>query len=164
MKRIRYRWFWKRGFSCFLPTIYYLLFAVSSPAQITFERTYGGGARDEGYSVQQTSDGGYIIAGLTWSFGSGRDDVYLIKTDSLGDTLWTRTFGGTNSDGGRSVQQTLDGGYIITGFTNSFGVGGIDVYLIKTDSLGDTLWTKTYGGDYNDGGYSVQQTLDKGYI
>ncbi len=80
------------------------------------------------------------------------------------DTLWTKIFGGTESDIGKSVQQTLDNGYIIAGLTASFGAGFWDVYLIKTDSLGDTLWTKTYGGIYADGGRSVAQTFDGGYI
>jgi hypothetical protein len=143
-----------------------LVIPLSSNAQLDFEKTYGGFPNDFGYSVQQTSDGGYIIVGRTDSFGAGLDDVYLIKTDSLGDTLWTKTYGGVMNDfGGNSVQQTSDGGYIITGRTDSFGAGGGDVYLIKTDSLGDTLWTKTYGGVLDEHGFSVQQTVpDGGYI
>jgi hypothetical protein len=134
------------------------------PAQITFQRTYGGGNYDDGESVQQTADSGYVVAGYTWSFGAGGMDVYLIKTDGRGETLWTRTFGGTNHDGGNSVQQTADGGYIIGGFTYSFGAGHMDVYLIKIDAAGDTLWTKSYGGAEFDNGSSVQQTADGGYI
>ncbi|MEO0050715.1 MAG: T9SS type A sorting domain-containing protein, partial [candidate division WOR-3 bacterium] len=91
-------------------------------------------------------------------------DVFLVKTDANGDTIWTRTYGGEETDVGYSVQQTADGGYIIAGFTESFGAGMRDVYLIKTDSLGDTLWTRTYGGATGDEGWSVQQTADGGYI
>lgn len=137
---------------------------ISSFGAITFERTYGGASDDFSGSVQETKDGGYIIAGGTKSFGAGGWDVYLVKTDSLGDTLWTRTCGGTNGDGGYSVQQTSDRGYIITGHTYSFGAGWDDVYLIKTNASGDTLWTKAYGGVDWDYGYSVQQTTEGGYI
>jgi hypothetical protein len=127
-------------------------------------KTYGGSSYESGYPVQQTSDGGYIVAGSTSSFGAGSYDVYLIRTNDLGDTLWTRTYGGSNSDVAYSVQQTSDGGYIVTGFTNSLGAGSSDVYLIKTNDLGDTLWTRTYGDTLSDTGSSVQQTSDGGYI
>jgi hypothetical protein len=135
-------------------------------AQITFQRTYGGADYDCGLSVQQTSDNGYIIAGYSFSFGAGGSDVYLVKTDAAGDTPWTRTYGGSDNDYGNSVQQTADDGYIIVGGTNSYGSGGGDVYLIKTDSCGDTVWTKTFGngGWFLCGGASVKQTADSGYI
>jgi hypothetical protein len=157
MKIVSRNRYWKRiTFLCLLPT------AVN--AQITFESTYGGVSSDRGYSVQETSDGGYIIAGSTVSFGAGGQDFYLIKTDSLGDTLWTRTFGGSFDEISRSVQQTSKGGYIITGYTRSFGAGLDDVYLINTNPLGDTLWSTTFGGTSLDYGYSVQETSDGGYI
>ncbi len=127
-------------------------------------RTYGDTAEDKGHSVAQTADGGYVIAGWTWSFGTGEDDVWLIKTDASGDTMWTRTYGGTGSDYGRSITQTADGGYVIAGRTRSFGTGSSDVWLIKTDASGDTIWVRTYGGTSHDYGYSVAQTADGGYI
>lgn len=128
--------------------------------KVNWEKTYGGPNYDVGYSVQQTSDGGYIVAGYTSSFGAGGQDIYLIKTDNLGDTIWTKTYGGTNSDFGYSVQQTSDGGYIIAG-TSDLALS--DVYLIKTDANGDLIWAKTYGGTNPEHG-AVQQTSDGGYI
>jgi hypothetical protein len=150
----------------FILFIYFMLILLplSSIAQTTFERTYGGMLDDFGFSVQQTIDRGYIILGSTSLFGPGSLDFYFIKTDSLGDTLWTMTYGGTDSDAGYSVQQTLDGGYILTGSSSSFGPGTLSVYLIKTDSSGDTQWTRSYGGDEIDFSRSVIQTLDGGYI
>ena len=147
-----------------LTLLSWYLFPLSSLAQITFERIYGGNNDDRGDCVQQTQDGGYVIAAQTNSFGTGAYDVYLIKTDPLGDTMWTRTYGGSGYDYGECIQQTQDGGYIISGWTDSFGAGRSDVYLVKTDSMGDTVWTRTYGGSDDDRSYSVQQTHDGGYI
>jgi hypothetical protein len=131
-----------------------------------WEKVIGGQDDDYGNSVQQTNDGGYIVSGGTESFGNGESDVYLIKTDSNGDTLWSKTYGGIDFEDSFSVQQTSDGGYIMTGiaFSFSFGNAQADVYLIKTDSNGDSIWTKTYGEmNYSYGSY-VQQTSDGGYI
>ena len=153
----------------------------SSTAQapsVGWNRTFGGAGEDMAYSVHQTSDGGYIFAGITSSFGTGGSDAWLIKTDSNGRELWSRTFGGTNSDQAESIHLTSDGGYILAGSTASFSSGGggtnpygtdpyavnSDVWLIKTDSKGNMIWSKTFGGLNVDLAHSVLPTPDGGYI
>lgn len=143
----------------------FLFFVHYSFGQITFQKTYGGSQDEVFYSVQQTFDGGYINVGSTNSFGAGSYDVYLVKTDSTGDTLWTKTYGGTGHDFGYCVQQTSDSGYVIIGSTDVNGTGD-RVYLFKTDINGNSLWTKTYKPSFSGGstGWSVKQTFDGGYI
>ncbi|MFC1907316.1 hypothetical protein ACFLW8_04455, partial [Chloroflexota bacterium] len=125
--------------------------------------------QDGAGSVQQTADGGYIIVGSTMSFGAGNGngDVYLVKTDSSGNEAWSKTFGGSDSEGGSSVWQTSDGGYIIVGGVtieqSGFIVSG-DIYLVRTDSSGNEVWSQTFGSTGLDGGASVQQTADGSYI
>ena len=122
---------------------------------------------DYGHSVQQTVDGGYVITGKTTLglLSTVNEEVCLIKTDENGEEEWFQTFGvetgGPDYDVGYSIQQTNDGGYIITGHTYS---GGIDVYLIKTDQNGEEEWSQTFGGGCSDYGRSVKQTNDGGYI
>jgi murein DD-endopeptidase MepM/ murein hydrolase activator NlpD len=131
---------------------------------IVWEKTFGGSGYDIANSIQQTSDGGYIVAGGIHSFGTGEEDVYIIKLDENGDKLWEKTFGGSGYDIANSIQQTSDGGYIVAGYTNSFGAGYSDVYIIKLDGNGNKLWEKTFGGSDYDAAYSIQQTKDGGYI
>lgn len=131
---------------------------------IVWQKIYGGPDDDYATWIQQTKDGGYIIAAATESYGFGRYDFYLIKIDSQGNAQWQRTYGDRYDEIPYYVQQTSDGGYIITGFTTSFGAEGDDVYVLKTDSLGNVIWQKTYGGKYNDVAYCINETSDKGYI
>jgi hypothetical protein len=123
-------------------------------------RTFGGSGVDIGYSVCQTSDDGFIICGSTGSFGAGSDDIWLVRTDTNGDTLWSKTFGGSDSDLGAYVQKTGDGGFMVIGRTSPME----RLCLIKTDAMGDTIWTKTCGFSTSlELGHCVQVTSDNGY-
>ena len=145
-------------------SVYAYLIKTDANGNMLWDKAFGGEAGDEAYSVQQTKDGGYIVAGQTWSYGAGSVDVWLIKTDANGNMLWDKAFGGEAGDEAYSVQQTEDGGYIVAGRTGSYGAGGYDAYLIKTDANGNMLWSKTFGGKADDWAYSVQQTKDGGFI
>jgi len=109
-----------------------------------------------------TSDCGYMISGFTQSFGAGDQDVYIIKTDSSGHPLWSKAYGGDSTDNAFAIQETIDEGYIIAGYSNSFSLER-RIYIIKTDNNGDTIWTKTYGST-DVIANSIQQTYDKGYV
>jgi hypothetical protein len=135
------------------------------PKGETFVKTFGGPDRDVGYSVQQTTDGGYIITGVKDEYVGEGGDVWLIKTDSTGNKEWDKTFGGTNEDIGYCVQQTTDGGYIISGIYD-VDINKGHICLIKTDSAGILVWEKTYGEMFHssEDRSFVQQTTDGGYI
>ena len=144
-------------------TLKALGFNQDIPEEI-WNKTFGGGALDWGWCVEQTTDNGFIITGETVSFGSGGYDAWLLKTDNNGNEIWNKTFGGAYKDGGRSIQQTNDGGYIIGGYADSYGYPGHDVWLIKTDSDGNKEWHSIYGGVASDAAFSVRQTADDGYV
>ncbi len=141
-----------------------LLAAIPLTAQTSWMKNYGGEGSETGWVVEQTTDGGYFVLGTTSSFGAGEADIWLLKTDSSGDTLWTKTYGGSLTEWASSGQLTSDGGYIIAGYTESFGAGKYDIWLLKTDSSGDTVWTQTYGDTGYEEANSVQRTTDGGYI
>ena len=127
-------------------------------------KTFGGDENDEAYSVQKTADGGYIIAGGTYSFGAGNEDVWIIKLDAAGNIEWQKTFGGENNERAYSIYQTADGGYIVSGGTYSFGSGDEDIWIIKLDADGNIEWQKIYGWSCIDEALAIQQTDDGGYI
>lgn len=129
-----------------------------------WNKTFGGNGYEEGNSVLQTTDGGYVITGVVTSYGAIREDLWLIKTDSNGNEQWNKTFGGIGDDWGFSVQQTNDGGFIITGTFNDGLIVGSDIWLIKTDESGVEQWNETFGGEEHEWGFSVQQTTDEGFI
>lgn len=138
--------------------------AAEKPAAGSWMKTFGGAKDDIGSAVQVSTDGGYVVTGHTSSYGVGGMDIWLIKTDSSGEEIWSRAFGGGGDEFATSLQKTDDGGYVIAGITPSFGSGGKDLWLIKTDAQGKEEWDKTFGGSLDDGGFSVQQTADGGYI
>lgn len=140
------------------------LIRADSLGDTLWTRTYGGSGLDCAEWVIPTNDGGYAITGNTWSFGAGAGDLWIIKTDSLGDSLWTKTYGGVANDGGFSISQTADSGFMIAGATESFGAGMTDVWLLRTDVAGDTVWTRTYGGPLHDGCRSAVLTFDGGFL
>ncbi|HHW43730.1 MAG TPA: hypothetical protein GXX25_07980 [Desulfotomaculum sp.] len=129
-----------------------------------WEQNFGGQYCDYAWSVRQTKDGGYILAGGTESFGAGIYDVYLIKLDSSGQELWEKTYGGKGSDCGYAVLELDDGGYLIAGNTESFGNGNADIYLLRTDPNGQLIWQKTYGGKGSDYAWSLAPCRDGSYV
>jgi len=194
------------------------LLKIDAAGNHVFSKTYGGSAFDLPTGLVATLDGGYAVSGITWSFGAGDADAFLLKTDSSGNLLWMKTlgtvtrdkpfgmvqtsdwgfaitgtvkydpvsanvdekifllktdangdpqwfetYGGTASEEPSSVIQSYDGGFLITGYTQSFGAGSNDCYVLKTDSIGSILWAKTFGTALHETGNSIIQTLDTGY-
>jgi hypothetical protein len=143
---------------------YIYLLKTNALGDTSWTRTLGGGSGDVALSVRQTPDGGYILAGYTYSYGAGACDVYLVKTNALGQVSWTRTYGGNGYEWANSVRQTADGGYIIVGSSEPFLSENKDFYIIRTNGSGDSLWTKMIGGYDEEYACSVQQTADYGFI
>lgn len=127
---------------------------------IMWSKTYGGDDWEIAHSINKLPDSTYIIAGETFSFGSGQRDMYIIRINSDGDTLWTRTFGGIADDIAKYVHVDRHDNILIVGNTESFGSGNSDVYLIYLNMAGDTIWTKTFGTIDDDFGYSADMYID----
>lgn len=140
------------------------LIKIDPAGTIIWSKLIGGTANDYGNSVRQTSDGGYIMIGQTFSSGAGNGDAYLVKLNANGDTTWTKTFGGAQSDEGYYISIATDGGYAFI-IRDSSNVGqDIDIRFIKTDASGNVVWNKVYGGNKKDTPKMVQTTSDGGYI
>ena len=139
------------------------LVKTDANGNVQWNKTYGAGSMDEAYALVQTADGGYVLAGLTASYGDGGADCWLLKADAGGNAQWNKTYGGKDSDYASALVQTSDGGYALAGATDSFGAGDYDFWLVKTDANGVEQWNKTYGGAYADQAYALVQTADGGY-
>jgi uncharacterized delta-60 repeat protein len=137
---------------------------LDGSGNVVWTKTIGGSNSDVANSIVQSSDGGYVVAGETLSFGASGRDIYVVKLDSSGNIVWTKTIGGSRDDFANSVIQSSDGGYVIAGYTQSFGAGGWDIYVVKLDSSGNVIWSKTIGGGDADVAYSIIQSSDGGYI
>jgi len=125
---------------------------------------YGGTQSDTGESIRETSDGGYIVAGLTKSYSYGNNDFAIYKLDSNGNKQWFKHYGGIDNDNSYSIQQISDGGYIVAGWSSTYSYGSNDFAVYKLNSSGNKVWFKHYGGTSSEYGKSIQQTTDGGYI
>ncbi len=150
-------------FRPFILTLFFLLvfYPVSSLAS-TWAKSYGDSNYDQANSIQQTSDGGYIVAGFTYHDGSS--DCWILKLDANGNVTWQKTYGGTGISNATSIQVTSDGGYIVAGYTYPSGAVSSDCWVLKLDPDGNVTWQKTYGGSGSNLANSIQQTSDGGYI
>jgi len=149
--------------------LFILLFFISltqvNAQTIHFLKSYGNTGYDYGRDIKQTSDTGYICTGSSSSFGSGDADVFLLKVDSLGNFKWSYNYGGSGSDWGQEIVITEDSSYAIGGYSNSFGAGGFDFYLVRADVNGLPLWEKTYGGsDWDKCNAMARIPADSGFV
>ncbi len=140
-----------------------MLAKTDSSGIVQWKKLYGGSSYDRARCVRQTADSGYVVTGYSNSFGSGGYNVYLLRLNKSGDTLWTKTYGGSSADSATCVRETADGGFLIAGITKSFGTHNEDVYIVRTESDGDTLWTKNYGYASWNGARSLQLLSDGGF-
>jgi hypothetical protein len=140
------------------------LIRVDNNGNHIWNHTYGGTGYERPYALVECQDGGFAVLGYTDSFGSGMHDMWLVKTDSSGNALWNRTYGGPEDDEGWGITECEDGGFALTGYSASFGAGSWDMWLIRTDSDGQALWNATYGDTLGDYGKSVIADIAGCYI
>lgn len=136
---------------------------IDSATADLWAKTYGGGQESEANATVATSDGGYIVAGWTLSFGSGGRDYWVVKLDNRGIPQWQKAYGGSGDDIARTILETSDGGYLVAGSSRSFGAGSEDYWVLKLDSDGSINWQKTYAGSGLDRAKAVAETND-GYV
>lgn len=132
-------------------------------SDILWNRTYGGTLDENGLALLECADKGFIITGDTRSFGAGGLDIFVVRTDPLGYLLWNHTFGGTGDDGSLSIVACDEGGFAIAGWTNSFGAGGSDMWVIRIDANGNHLWNQTYGTAEGETGRSIVKCTSGGF-
>jgi hypothetical protein len=143
----------------------FIVYKIDANGNKQWRKNYGGTDHDWGYSVDQTSDGGYIITGGSYSFTHGQCDFLVYKLDSNGNKQWRKNYGGVNCDRATYIEQTSDGGYIVGGRTRTFTHKDCKDFLVyKLDSNGNKQWRKNYGGSWGDAGFTIHQTTDGGYI
>ncbi len=140
-----------------------LFIATSVLIQNLFAKVYSGSNWEYASSVVQTNQGGYVVAGYTWSFGAGNSDFLLLNLNPDGSLAWAKTYGGSNDDYAYSIIKTMDGEYVVAGWTESFGMGYSDFLILKIDQNGAILWGWTFGDVNQDECYSIIQTPDGGF-
>ncbi|SVE54853.1 uncharacterized protein METZ01_LOCUS507707, partial [marine metagenome] len=133
-----------------------------------WDRSFGGGEDEDGYDVIATSDGGFLFVGFSWSYGNGQQ-VYAVKTDFHGNTLWEKTYGGGMWEVGEAVIEVKGGGFVIAGYSNSPGIssGNTDMYLLKIDKEGNVIWQQAYGNQVfpnHEWAYDLLQLSDEGFL
>jgi len=154
-----------RQFSLFLMFLALLAgTACASEGDSLWSHTYGGVDDDVAWSIIPSGDGGYLLAGRTASFGAGPSDIWLIKVDAQGDSLWSRTYGGSSYEDVGGIIPSGDGGFLLAGGTDSFGAGQADMWLVKVNAQGDSLWSHTYGGGLDDWAYAIIPSGDGGFL
>lgn len=168
---------WHEGYFNDRYTTDYWVIKLNPLGEIEWQKCYGGSDKDVANEILQTSDGGYIVAGTSWSIdgditsSKGNNDIWIVKLNNFGTIEWQKSYGGEGYEEANTIKQTSDGGYIIAGTTNSYnngdvsgGLGGKDAWVLKIDEYGDIEWQKCLGNDLNQEAYSIYQTIDNGYV
>jgi hypothetical protein len=140
------------------------LLKIKPDGDTLWTKTYGGTGSEEAHAITPTPDGNFIVAGYTTSSGAGNGDVFLLKIKPNGDTLWTKTYGKAGSDGASAVTSTGDGNFIVAGYSVYSDTGWSKIFLLKINTDGDTLWTKTYGGTGHNEARAITATQDGNYF